>query len=91
MQRRLKPKSKRAISSVAEQPDYLSGDRLVTGSIPVSPTLKSDRTYCSGLRCVRINTCERWIGHYKTVPKFPVSIAQFADWDGKCTNYLEFE
>ena len=62
-----------------------------------------DITYCSGLRCGKEKTCERWTGHlvawYKSqdgqishtlVGLFPtqVSVAEFADHDGKCEHHI---
>lgn len=57
-----------------------------------------DRTFCSGLRCTRANTCDRWIVHLekfiKENPRFEgrtISMAQFADHDGKCDMYSPIE
>lgn len=50
-----------------------------------------DMTFCSGLRCERTGSCERWIGHLKGRTDAGVryiSQAQFGDDDGKCDYYL---
>lgn len=63
-----------------------------------------DRTFCSGLRCGRATTCERWTinlqkwadAHPNTqaagrIKRGPLSIAQFGDHDGKCDKYEPIE
>lgn len=56
-----------------------------------------DRTFCSGSRCNRTNTCDRFSGHLKKYfeenphRERPISLAQFADHDGKCTRYSPIE
>lgn len=52
-----------------------------------------DITWCTGVRCTRANTCERWIEHLKrwceqtgNNPRM-VSMAEFSDHDGKCRMY----
>lgn len=57
-----------------------------------------DRTFCSGLRCDRKDTCDRYTGYLenwlKLNPRYqgrPISIAQFADHEGKCGRYSRAE
>lgn len=52
-----------------------------------------DRTFCTGLRCGKGETCNRWIGHLdrwmrdRDVKGVRVSIAEYGDHDGKCDRY----
>lgn len=56
-----------------------------------------DRTFCSGLRCKRREECERWIRNMEAEAKRRgislegrrISMAQFADHDGKCDNFIQ--
>lgn len=62
-----------------------------------------DRTFCSGLRCSRANTCERWTENLKRwieqqpenrrkrFTERPISLAQFADHAGNCDKYDPIE
>lgn len=57
-----------------------------------------DKTFCSGLRCDRREECDRWTGALdkliKANPRLEgqrISIAQFADHDGKCDMYSPIE
>lgn len=51
-----------------------------------------DMTFCSGSRCMRANTCERWTENlYKEAERRkwdldnrPISMAEFADHNGEC-------
>jgi hypothetical protein len=50
-----------------------------------------DQTFCSGLRCDRREACDRWVMHLKEYAHLigvPISIAQFADHDGKCDDFI---
>lgn len=58
-----------------------------------------DMSFCSGLRCTRASTCERW---FKNLQKWDekhnmmhrlnhISMAQFADHDGNCEMYEHVE
>lgn len=54
-----------------------------------------DRTFCSGARCGKSNTCSRWTKNLekwieasgKKGAPIMVSIAQFADHKGDCDKY----
>lgn len=54
-----------------------------------------DRTYCSGARCGKANTCARWIEFLRWECKDKkidltdrrISVAQFADHAGACSHY----
>lgn len=56
-----------------------------------------DRTFCSGARCSKTETCDRYMGlvrdYAKEYPGFmenrPISVAEFADHNGNCS--LEFK
>lgn len=54
-----------------------------------------DRTFCTGERCNRREKCDRWLEHLKRyvarkgidVEGRPISVASFADHEGKCERY----
>ena len=58
-----------------------------------------DRTFCTGLRCGKANTCDRWIEHLhewakknkRDLSHKPISVAQFADHAGTCSMYSPIE
>lgn len=53
------------------------------------------RTYCSGLRCMRVNTCALWTGNLysqlrregEALKGYRLSVAQYADHAGQCSRY----
>lgn len=55
-----------------------------------------DKTFCSGLRCKRANTCERWIENLVAeaerkkidMSSRRISIAEFGNQDGACERYV---
>lgn len=61
--------------------------------------MQLDKTFCTGLRCSRANTCERWLENLKKWAVAHgcasrinvVSIAQFDDGAGKCYAYIPLE
>lgn len=48
-------------------------------------------TFCSGLRCVRKESCHRYSKNHKFSPDDRISMAQFADHNGKCDKFYEFK
>lgn len=58
-----------------------------------------EKTFCSGLRCSKTNTCDKWIGHLKKWTELNnadltgtlINIAQYADHEGKCNEYTPLE
>ena len=58
-----------------------------------------DRTFCTGLRCNKANTCDRWEMNLLRLAEMKgidlserrISIAQFADHEGRCTMYAPIE
>jgi hypothetical protein len=55
-----------------------------------------DMTYCSGVRCDRAKSCERWLHNLLSRLKRQgvdlegksISVAQFADYDGRCRKFV---
>jgi hypothetical protein len=55
-----------------------------------------DMTFCTGLRCGRAKDCYRWIEnlearldwHNIDLQNKPITMAQYADYDGKCVMFM---
>lgn len=58
----------------------------------MSESFNLDRTFCQGARCDKTESCDRHIGKLEAYSKRnpgriegrPISVANFADHDGKC-------
>ena len=58
-----------------------------------------DRTFCTGLRCNKKNTCDRWLELLKVqavkegldLENRRISIAEFGDENGNCDMYSPIE
>jgi hypothetical protein len=59
--------------------------------------MQLDKSFCSGLRCDRKKECERWTGNLHIWQEatgrevHQISMAQFADHEGKCTRFIALE